>query len=105
MWSVFPGWRWSNKTGLACSAKPVFPDQPARFFQLYPQKLLQEIVNEFYEFYQNADLASYSELLRSGNMSVSQLLNEAWQSAQTNPLKYFEYEINAIDILKKDFGL
>lgn len=78
--------------------------KPNYYSLLFPQKLLHHIVDEFFDFYQNADLASYPELLKTSN-SVSVLLNDAWINAQTNPLQYFEYEINAIKILKKEFGL
>lgn len=78
---------------------------PNDYSLLFPQHLLEKIVDEFYNFYQNADLASYPELLKTGNSSIAQLLNEAWYNAQTNPLNYFSYETNAINSLRKDFGI
>lgn len=79
--------------------------KPNDYSLLYPLKLLQQIVDEFYEFYQNADLASYSELISKGSNSISQLLNNAWHNAQTYPANYFEYETNSIADLKVSYGL
>jgi len=78
---------------------------PNDFSLLFPQHLLEQIVDEFFTFYQNADLASYSELTKAGNGSIAQLLNDAWHNAQTDPLDYFSYETNAINSLRKEFGL
>lgn len=72
---------------------------------LYPQKLLQLIVDEFFAFHQNADLASYPELIKSGKLSVSQILNDAWTNAQNKPLDYFNYESGIIGDLRKEFGM
>lgn len=79
--------------------------KPNDYPLLYPQKLLQQIVDEFFVFYQNADLVSYSELVAKGANSISQLLNDAWSSAQNNPSDYFNYETNSIAGLKSSYGL
>lgn len=79
--------------------------KPNDYPLLYPQKLLQQIVDEFFTFYQNADLVSYSELVGKGANSISQLLNDAWHNAQTNPADYFNYETNSIADLKSSYGL
>lgn len=79
--------------------------KPNDYSLLYPQKLLQHIVEEFYTFYQNADLASHTELLNKGVSSISCLLNEAWSTAQSNPSNYFEYEIDSINQLRANFRL
>ena len=55
-------------------------------------------------FYQNADLASYSELVGKGTTSISQLLNDAWQNAQNYP-PIIIYEITSINNLRSEFGL
>lgn len=62
-------------------------------------------MDEFFLFYQNADLVSYSELVDKGANSISQLLNDAWLNAQTNPGDYFTYETSAITSLKGNYGL
>jgi hypothetical protein len=79
--------------------------KPNDYPLLYPQKLLQQIVDEFFTFYQNADLVSYPELTGKGTNSVSQLLNDAWSNAQTNSTDYFNYETNSIANLKSSYGL
>lgn len=79
--------------------------KPNGYSLMFPQNLLQKIVDEFYVFYQNADLASYPELINSGSNSISQLLNDAWNSAQNNPTGYFDYETNSIANLKFLYGL
>lgn len=79
--------------------------KPNDYPLLYPQKLLQQIVDEFFTFYQNADLVSYPELVAKGANSISQLLNDAWSSAQTNPTDYFDYETNSVARLKASYGL
>lgn len=79
--------------------------KPNDYPLLYPQKLLQQIVDEFFDFYQNADLVSYSELVAKGANSISQLLNDAWSSAQNNPSDYFDYETNSVAGLKASYGL
>ncbi|HNP94371.1 MAG TPA: hypothetical protein PKJ63_02040 [Cyclobacteriaceae bacterium] len=79
--------------------------KPKDYSLLYPQKLLQHIVDEFYTFYQNADLASHPELLSKGGNSISCLLNEAWGTAQLSPSKYFIYEMDSINRLRMNFGL
>lgn len=79
--------------------------KPSNYALLYPQKLLQQIVDEFFTFYQNADLASHLELIKKGNGSISKLLNDAWNTAQTNPTGYYAYEIDSINNLRTQFGL
>ena len=79
--------------------------KPNGYSLLYPQNLLQQIVDEFYVFYQNADLVSYPELVNLGSGSISQLLNDAWNNAQNNPTSYFDYETNSIASLKSSYGL
>lgn len=79
--------------------------KPNDYPLLYPQKLLQQIVDEFFVFYQNADLVSYPELISKGTNSISQLLNEAWLNAQTNPADYFNYETNSINNLRSSYGI
>lgn len=79
--------------------------KPNDYSLLYPQKLLQHIVDEFFVFYQNADLASYSELNAQGKNSISQLLNDAWHNAQANPGDYFNYETTAVNNLKSSYAL
>lgn len=72
---------------------------------LYPQKLLNQIVDEFITFYQNADLASFPELVQKDAKSIAQLLNNAWNNAQSNPLDYYSYEIDSINDLRNNYGL
>jgi len=79
--------------------------KPNSYPLLYPQKLLQQIVDEFFAFYQNADLASHPELINKGVNSISSLLNNAWTTAQTDPAKYYAYEIDSINGLRVQFGL
>lgn len=79
--------------------------KPTDYALLYPQKLLQYIVDEFFTFYQNADLASHPELLHKDVNSISCLLNNAWNTAQTNPSEYFSYEIDSINNLRNEYGL
>lgn len=78
--------------------------KPNDYPLLYPQKLLQLLVDEFFDFYQNADLASYPELVKSGSLSVASVLNQAWDNAQNSPLIYFDYEIQTIKRLRQEFG-
>jgi hypothetical protein len=85
--------------------KDTIAFMPRNYSLLFPQYLLEQIVDEFFTFYQNADLASYPELLKGGKCSVAQVLNEAWQNAQTDPLNYYIYETDAIGKLRKDFNL
>ncbi|MGN6195350.1 MAG: hypothetical protein ACTHOB_10450 [Ginsengibacter sp.] len=79
--------------------------KPNDYSLLYPQKILQHIVDELFDFYQNADLASHPELLSKGGTSISCLLNDAWNNAQANPTDYFTYETKAVINLKTSYGL
>lgn len=79
--------------------------KPKAYPVLYPQKILQKIVDEFFVFYQNADLASHPELINKNETSISYLLNDAWSNAQGNPAEYFTYETNAINGLKINYGI
>jgi hypothetical protein len=85
--------------------KDTEPFKPNDYNLLYSKKLLQQIVDEFYDFYQNADLASYPELVKAGSNSVAQLLNEAWEQARMQPLEYNTYEVDAVNKLRKEIGL
>lgn len=51
--------------------------KPGDYDLLYPQKLLWQVVGEFYEFYQNADLASYPEIIANGGTPIAKILNDA----------------------------
>lgn len=85
--------------------KDTEPFKPGDYNLLYPKKLLQQIVDEFFVFYQNADLASYPELVKANPNSVAQLLNEAWEQARMKPLDYNVYEVDSVNKLRKEFGL
>ncbi|MFN8291424.1 MAG: hypothetical protein U0U70_14300 [Chitinophagaceae bacterium] len=85
--------------------KDTEPFKPGDYNLLYPKKLLQQIVDEFFVFYQNADLASYPELVKANPNSIAQLLNEAWEQARNNPLGYNSYEVDAVNNLRQSFGL
>ncbi|MCO5950530.1 hypothetical protein [Mucilaginibacter flavidus] len=78
--------------------------KPKEYTMLFPKKLLQQLVDEFYEFYQNADLASYPEVLAKAG-SVSEILNIAWDKAQADPMAYNQHETAVFEQLKKDFKL
>lgn len=75
--------------------------KPANYSLLYPQKLLQQIVDELFVFYQNADLASYVEL--QGNSSIAHILNNAWNIAQSDSINFSSFEANAITELKAKY--
>ncbi|KMQ69207.1 hypothetical protein ACM39_03640 [Chryseobacterium sp. FH2] len=62
------------------------------------------MVDEFFEFYQNADLASYCELKNSSN-SISELLNNAWNTARNNSTEYLDFEKSRISNLKLKYNL
>ena len=79
--------------------------KPIDYPMIFPEKLLKYLVEEFYEFYQNADLASYADLKNSSHKSIAGLLNEAWNQAKNNSSNYSEYEMKEIDALKKKFWL
>jgi len=85
--------------------KETKPQVPNHYALLYPDHLLQQIIDEFFNFYQNADLASHPELVAEGQASVSVVLNEAWCEAQTNSVNYYKYETDAINTLRGGFGL
>lgn len=79
--------------------------RPKGYALLYPSKLLQLIVDEFYEFYGNADLAPCIELTGQTDTSLCETLNIAWNTAQDDPLQYFVHETAEINKLKSQFGL
>jgi hypothetical protein len=79
--------------------------QPKEYPLLFPQNLLKQIVDEFFTFYQNADLASFPEIVLNGTNSIAFLLNDAWKNAQSNSLDYYSYEIGSINGLKNNYGL
>ncbi|UYQ93805.1 hypothetical protein MKQ68_01685 [Chitinophaga horti] len=81
------------------------PQVPNHYTLLFPNQLLQLVIDEFFAFYQNADLASHPELIAAGHSSVSAVLNEAWQQAQTNSANYYKHETDAINDLRTSFGL
>ncbi|MDF2188323.1 hypothetical protein [Paraflavitalea sp. CAU 1676] len=81
------------------------PQVPKEHALLYPDYLLQHVIDEFFAFYQNADLVSYPELAQAGHLSVAQVLNKGWRQAQTNSANYYKYETDAINELRIDFGL
>jgi hypothetical protein len=79
--------------------------KPVDYQLYYPDSILDYIIEEFYSFYQDADLATYSELKKYGNDSIALILNDAWTHAQTDPNNYNLYEKNTIDKLMSKFGL
>ena len=79
--------------------------KPKAYSLLYPDKILKGIVDEFHEFYQNADLASHAELSGQQDPSLSEILNTAWNYAQAAPLDYYKHETDVIKKLKAGFGL
>jgi hypothetical protein len=79
--------------------------KPAAYDLLYPQALLQQIVDEFYDFYDNADLAPCTELAGQADTPISDTLNTAWQVAQDDPMNYYLHESGVIAELKQGFGL
>lgn len=79
--------------------------KPADYSLLYPDKLLIQIVDEFFTFYQNADLTSYPELAAEKKGAVAEVLNEAWHNGQTDPAGYFKYENDIIAKFRKEFNL
>ncbi len=79
--------------------------RPSAYKLIYPDKLFKLIIDEFIGFYDNADLAPCTELLGAQNKSVSELLSAAWQTAQTDPLNFYQHETDVINGLKAQFGL
>jgi len=79
--------------------------RPNAYVLLYPQKLLQMIVDEFFEFYDNADLAPCTELGGKTDVPLCDILNTAWNLAQADPLQYYIHETTEINKLKAHFGL
>jgi len=78
---------------------------PDEYPVIFPPDLLSHLVDEFYEFYQNADLVAYTDLPDLERPAVSRLLNDAWQYAQNDPAGYLAYEMGAIKGLREQFGL
>lgn len=79
--------------------------KPGHYDFLYPQKLLQIIVDEFFDFYDNAYLAPCTELVGLEDPALAERLNVAWNAAQESPLSYYSHESAEIDKLKVQFGL
>jgi len=79
--------------------------KPIEYDLLFPQHLLEQVVNEFFDFYQNADLASYPELLKGGANSVAYLLNNAWGIGRSQPQDFYDYEMKTLEGLRKEFKL
>lgn len=79
--------------------------KPSDYDLLFPQALLQTMADEFYDFYQNADLVSYPELKERSDDSIAGILNQAWTVAQANPMDYFTFETSAVSILRKKYGM
>ena len=77
--------------------------KPDGYDFIFPQRLLTIIVDEFYTFHQNADIASYPELTRQ--TSIAEVLNEAWSQAIKKPTKFNSYQERTIAKLKSEFGL
>lgn len=76
--------------------------RPDHYEFLYPDEILKQMVEEFFDFYQNADLASYPELYNSQESPIAQILNEAWTMAKSDPTQFFSYESNRIKALKME---
>lgn len=55
-----------------------------------------QVIDEFFNFYQNADLASHPELESAGHPSVSVVLSDAWRHAQTSSADYYKHEADAL---------
>ncbi len=79
--------------------------KPSVYKLIFPDKILKLIINEFVEFYDNADLAPCTELKGAQNRAVSEILSEAWIKAQQEPLQFYQYENNIIGELHNHFGL
>jgi len=93
------------ESAWALFLKDTHPYKPSDYDLLFPQQLLKEMVHEFYEFYQNADLVSYPELQHAGDNSIAGMLNKAWMVAQSDPMDYFSFETTAIKSLRRAFGV
>lgn len=94
----------SLKRAWAQFLKDTHAHKPSSYGVVYPPKLLAEMVSEFYEFYQNADLASFAELQGKSESTIADLLNKAWEEARNNPENYQAFERNEIAILKQVLG-
>jgi hypothetical protein len=79
--------------------------RPPAYKLIFPDKLLSLIINEFFNFYDNADLANCTELHGAEQKSIAQLLNEAWEQAQTAPSEFNVYETASISQLYAEFGI
>jgi hypothetical protein len=81
------------------------PFEPANYELVYPDTLLKQLVDEVYQFFHNADLASYPELKGRTPKAICEILNDAWHHAQNNPFTYQQFEQDRILELKVAFGL
>jgi len=79
--------------------------KPSAYRLLFPDKLLQLIVDEFFDFYNNADLAPYTEFKDVGQFNIARLLNEAWVTAQSDPVTFNFYESSSINALYAEFNV
>lgn len=79
--------------------------RPPVYRMLFPDKLLKLIIDEFFDFYDNADLAPCTELTGTEDTPIADLLNEAWTNAQAHPETFNRYETNAVNGLYNKFGL
>lgn len=71
---------------------------------IYPPYIFKLMVDEFFEFYQNADLASVFELKNSTN-SISKILNNAWNITRDPSIDYLDFEKQQIRNLKLKYSL
>jgi len=71
---------------------------------IYPPYIFKLMVDEFFEFYQNADLASVCELNNSTD-SISKILNNAWNITRDPPIDYLDFEKIQIRNLKLKYHL
>lgn len=79
--------------------------KPNNYDLVFPDGLLQMLVDEVYQFFHNADLASYPELKRRTPKAICEILNDAWQHAKDNPGAYQQFEQDRILELKASFGM
>ena len=88
--------KWGSYVRLASDVMPV------DYRLLYPDQLLQSLINQIYKACQSTGLKVYTNQRQTaGNINIPLLINEAWEMFLKMPNDYSVWEAAKINDLKK----
>ena len=79
----------------------VATPKPRDYDILYPDHLLEKLTDYVFQGCQDIDLASYIEQVETDEVTVAEILNEAWVKIRTDSNGYPDWQINTINELRE----